>query len=372
MALTQNREINYFIYLLSCALNEIDAKQEEGIDYNAILSLAKKHQVFNIIASSIAQMPNTPADIKEQFKNYNLSEITRMIAVNNERRIIFEELTKSKIAFMPLKGLIIKAYYPKESMRQMSDNDILFDISRRDDVAKIMKSFGYKSVATGENSDDYHKAPFSTFEFHRELFFDEKEFCPKFDNLWDNATPDKDNPYLYNMGLDDVYIYNVCHMYKHYSTAGCGVRFLADNYLFLKKENQNLDWQYINSKLDEFGILDYEQKSRKLAFKIFENQELNDEELALFETYINNGIYGDGMIKLQRELQNMSGKKYFLKRLFPPKAKMIADNRILEKKPYLLLFFYIKRLFKALFNSRKTVNEIKAVNQIENTNKTEK
>lgn len=376
MALTQNREINYFLYLLSCALNEVEPKQEEGVDYNAILSLAKKHQVFNIIAGRISSMPDTPAEIKEQFKNYNLSEITRMITINNERKLIFEELSKNEIAFMPLKGLIIKNYYPKESMRQMSDNDILFDVSRRDDVAKIMKVFGYKPTATGENSDDYFKAPFCTFEFHRTLFFEQNEFCPRFDNLWDNATQDENNPYQYNMGLDDVYIYNVCHMYKHYSTAGCGVRFLADNYLFLKKENDNLNWSYINSRLDEFGILEYEQKSKTLAFKLFENGELDNDEIALLETYINNGIYGDGTIKLQKELENIGGenakKVYFLKRLFPPKTKMIADYRVLEKKPYLLLAYYIFRLFKALFNSRKTVDEIKAVNMIEKTNKTEK
>lgn len=372
MTFTQNEEVNYFLYILSNALNEREIEEKEGTDYSAILKLAKKHQVYNIIAESISKLPNAPEEIKKSFKNYSLSELARMITINNERSLIFNELNSRGIKYMPLKGLIIKDYYPKESMRQMSDNDILFDASKRDEVAELMKAFGYKTTATGENSDDYFKPPHCTFEFHRTLFFEENDFCPKFDDLWDNATADENSKFLYHMGLEDVYVYNVCHMYKHYSSSGCGVRFLADNYLFLKKENDNLNWDYINSSLEEYGILEYEKKSRNLAFKIFENVELDSNELSLLETYINNGIYGDGTIRLSKSIEAFSnggsikkGKlKYFIYRIFPPKKKMKADYRVLEKHPYLLPALYAYRLFKAIINIKSTINEAKAVNGV--------
>lgn len=372
--ISQNKNVNYFLHLLASAVNETPVKPAEGeIDYSAVLELAKKHQVYNIIYPVISIANDISQDEKNAWRNYNLSEITRMIAINNERQQIFEKLKNNKIRFMPLKGLIIKSYYPKESMRQMSDNDILFDITNRDGVAEIMKSRGYKIVATGENSDDYFKAPYCTFEFHRNLFFEEHDFCPKFDNLWERAVKDADNEYMYHMGIDDVYIYSVCHMYKHFSTAGCGVRFLADNYLFLKKESDKLNWNYINSSLEKFGILDYEQKSRKLAFDIFEEKEIDNKELSLLETYINNGIYGDGTVKLTKQIKHLAEennikdakKKYLISRLFPSKKKMIADYRILEKKPYLLPALYIYRLIKGLFNFKRTVNEVKTVNKID-------
>ena len=372
MELTQNRNVNYFLHLLSCAINGAEPEVWEGVDYSAILELAKKHQIYNIIASEIASLPNADSETKASFRNHNLSEITRMIAVNNERGLIFEELKAKKIKFMPLKGLIIKDYYPKESMRQMSDNDILFDESKRDDVAQIMKALGYKPTATGENSDDYFKPPYCTFEFHRTLFFDEREFSPKFDNLWNNAAPDDENESMYHMALDDVYIYNVCHMYKHYSTAGCGVRFLADNYLFLKKENDELNWGYINSQLEKYGISEYERKSRELAFKIFSEERLTEEQIALLETYINNGIYGKAGIRLSKTIEALADGgsvknaklKYYLLRLFPPKKKMIADYRVLEKHLYLLPFYYVYRLIKAIINSKSTIDEIKTVNGV--------
>lgn len=366
-------EIEYFIHLISCAINGREPVAQESVDYSALLALAKKHQVYNIIFPIIKDNPDVPEKEKISFRNFHLSEVSRMININNEREQIYDSLDEAGIDYMPLKGLIIKHYYPKESMRQMSDNDILFDASRRDDVASIMKKAGYKTVATGENSDDYNKPPHCTFEFHRTLFYKQHDFCPTFDNLWENATKDSTRSNMYHMGINDVYIYSVSHMYKHFSSAGCGVRFLVDHYLFLKKENDNLDWDYINDFFNKNGIADYEEKSRRLAFRLFDELPLDESDWELLQTYINFGIYGDGNIILAKQLDKLADgdsidkakKKYFLYRLFPPKSKMIADYRTLEKRPYLLPLFYILRLFRGLKNSHKTINEIKNVNKID-------
>lgn len=369
----KKKEVEYLIHLLSCALNGKEVQHQEGIDYSTLLSLARKHQVYNIIFPLIKDDSDVPEEYKKKFRDYNLSEISRMLVINNERSEVYDSLEENGIKYMPLKGLIIKDYYPMESMRQMSDNDILFDVKYRDVVADLMKSMGYKSIATGENTDDYHKPPYCTFEFHRTLFFAENDFCPKFDNLWENAIKDDEREYMYHMGLEDIYIYSVCHMYKHFTTAGCGIRFLADNYLFLKKEQEKLDWKRIDSFMSEYNISDYEQKCRRLAFDMFDENELDDDELELLETFMNFGIFGNGGIRIANRIKKLSEgssieqakKEYLLYRLFPPKSKMIADNRILEKKPYLLPFYYILRLFKALLNGRKTLNEISDIKDVE-------
>ncbi len=369
-----NKEEYYLCRLLGFALNEKEPEQEDGIDYKKLLSLAKKHQVFNAVYPLLDKLDGVPDEEKARFRDHTMSELKRMLVVNNERDIIFAELTSKSIRFMPLKGLIIKAYYPKESMRQMSDNDILFDFENRDEVARIMKSNGYKTVATGENSDDYHKEPYSTFEFHRTLFFEEHNFCPRFDDLWERATQDGENPYLYHMDINDVYIYNVCHMFKHFSSAGCGVRFLADNFLLLKKDGKKLDFGYVSAKLDEYGILDFERKTRELAIKLFSDEELSYEEEELLGVFLNFGIFGSEKIKLSRELEAMSKgasinsakRSYVLKRLFPPKKKMIADYRALEKRPYLLPAYYAYRLIKGALHPKETLGEVKSVNSINN------
>lgn len=374
MSEARKTEVSCLCNLLACAFNGKTPVIDEKVDFKALLHLAKMHQVYNIIFPLISSLDCVPEEEKARFKDYSMSELKRMLVMNNEREQIFGELTERGIRFMPLKGLIIKAYYPKESMRQMSDNDILFDEENRNAVAEIMKAHGYKCTATGENSDDYHKEPFSTFEFHRTLFFEEHDFCPKFDKLWENAQQDSENPCLYHMNLNDVYIYNVCHMYKHYSTAGCGIRFLADNYLLLKKDGDKLDYGYINSRLDEFGILDFEKETRELAFKLFDEKELDEKDEKLLEVFINFGIFGTGKVRITRALEEMSEgsdlksakRKYILRRLFPPKKKMLADYRALEKRPYLLPAYYFYRFFKGAAHSKETLDEVKSVNSVKN------
>lgn len=359
-------------YLLSCAIKEVDPDYSKEFNYQNILELATKHQVYNIIISLIKNAPDISSEYKKQFRDYNLTEISKMLVVNNEREKIYSFLDEHSIKHMPLKGLVIRDYYPTQSMRQMSDNDILFDVAYRDEIGTFMKDNGYKCVATGENSDDYKKPPFSMFEFHKDLFFEGNDFCPKFDNLWANATRDADNPYLYHMGINDIYIYSVCHMYKHFSTAGCGIRFLADNYLILKKECENLDWNYINDFMGRYGISDFEQKTRSIAYKIFDAVELDEDELEMFEIIMNSGIFGSETVRLVNKINNIEAdslnqaKRIFItKRLFPPKKKMIADYRILEKRPYLLPGAYVYRFFKALFNSKRILNEVKTINKID-------
>ncbi len=366
------KDVEYLIYLLSCALNETKPSYFENVDYSALFELAEKHQIYNIIAPLVVEDENLPFQLKQKFNDYRLTELYRMIVINNERQAVYSFLEEKGIKYMPLKGLVIRNYYPNESMRQMSDNDILYDVKFRDELDKFMKKQGYKTVATGENSDDYFKAPYCTFEFHRTLFFEEKEFCPEFDNLWENATLNSQGKYMYNMGIDDVYIYSVCHMYKHFSTAGCGIRFLADNYLILKKEKDNINWNYVNAFLDSCGILDFEQKTRKLAFKLFELNELDADDIKLLEIFINYGIYGDGNIALSNKLKSFDNSsiknaklKYLRYRMFPPIRKMKADYRTLEKHPYLLPFYYIYRLFKAVFNGKKTIGEITSLKNID-------
>lgn len=366
--ISSNKEVNYLIHLLSCALNEKEPEApREDVDFSALLALAEKHQIYNMIFPLIENSSFVPEKEKTKWNNYNLTEITRIITVANERAKLLKELAENGIRFMLLKGLILKNYYPIDSMRQMSDNDILIDSPNSDLIFDIMKKNQYRISSISENSDDFIKPPFCFFEFHRTLFFEDCEFNPNFSFVWKNAERDEKNPFEYHMNLNDIYLYTVCHMYKHFSMAGCGIRFLADIYVFLKKEYEKLDWEYINKFLDKCGILDYEKRSRNLAMKLFAEAELSDDELEFLEIYINFGIYGNGTVRVSRAVDNIAKKenisqdrarrKYLFSRFFPSKKKLVEDNRILQKKPFLIPAFYVYRLFRGLLNFKKSKSE---------------
>ena len=368
MAEYSKLETEYLLHLVICTLHNQEPEKKEGVDFCALLELAKEQEIFNLINDKIQQLSFVSDDIKAKFRNYNLSELNRMIAISSQRSIIFSMLNESRIKYMPLKGLIFKDYYPKESMRQMSDNDILIDETKRSEAADIMQQLGYKAFDTTQNSDDFFKEPYYTFELHRSLFDEESRFSPRFDSVWENANQDDNNEFLFHMAKEDVYVYSICHMYKHYIKACCGLRFLVDNYLFLKKEENALNWQYINSELSKHGLLEYERQTSNLAKKLFDGEALSEEEQKLIKSYTDFGLFGDKKGKI---LQQYSGSKvrYILRRLFPPRDEILYNYPIYEKAPYLLPILMIHRFFKGIFNFSKRNAEFKTVKEIQKENR---
>lgn len=370
----ENRECAYLLSLLSCALKcEEPPAIPDGLDFGALFSIAKKQQIYNIIFPLIQNMDGVPPEEKEQWRNYAYSELVRTVAVDHDRDIILKAFEAQGINYMFLKGLVLREYYPKASMRQMSDNDILYDPAKRDAVLRIMKNLHYKLVACGENSDDFHKSPYFTFEFHRTLFFEEKEFCPRFDRVWERAAQDDQHPHQYHMDVSDNYIYSVAHMYKHFSTNGCGVRFLADIYLLYKKEASRLDQAYIDRELEQMGIGDFAEKALRLALDLFGGEELTQPEISFLTTFLQGGVYGDSTLTLVRgfeaERQDARSaasakRKYLLHRLFPSKKTMKANFKTLEKYPFLLPWFYFVRLLRLPGKRKEAMAEARAIEQI--------
>lgn len=376
MAKYSKPETAYLLHLIFCALHNEEPKEYGGVDYEALFELAKKQEIYNLINDKLQCAGFVPDEVKRLFRNQSLSELNRMIAISAQRSIVYSQLAQNGIKYMPLKGLIFKDYYPKESMRQMSDNDILIDESKRSKASEIMQKIGYEAYDTTQNSDDFFKEPYYTFELHRTLFDGESEFSPRFENVWKNAKQDEKNEYLYHMDKNDVYVYSVCHMYKHYTKFCCGLRFLVDNYLFIEKEGENLDFDYINSELEKYSLSDYERETRALAKKVFDGKELSEKEERLLKNYTDFGIFGDSEGEIVQKLSAVSQgnskakakRKYILRRLFPKKKEMLFIYPILEKKPYLYPFMLIHRFFKGLFNIKKTSDELKSVNQIQKEN----
>lgn len=362
-----SQESEYLVDLIRCAVTgEALPQAPSELDYEKLISISKQQQVYSIIAEVI-DPDALPEKQRQELELYNKNELLRIIAMKAELESIEKELEENEIKFMLLKGSVLRNYYPKQRMRQMSDIDILYDAEKHDILKKIMTSRGFKGFGSDDNSDDFFKEPFYTFEFHRELFFNEAEFNPVFSYVWQNAVGDSKNKYRYHMNLNDMYIYNICHMYKHFRKNCCGIRFLADNYLFLSKEKNRLDKEYIEKKLSECGIEGYEKETRELAFKIFENNLTENDFKKLYE-YTSFGIYGNSDGNALRKFEDSGSRrksskliKFILIRLFPSKKDMLYDYPYLEKKPYLILYAYIHRILREIFKGGKAKSEIETI-----------
>lgn len=365
----------YMIYLIKCVLhNKVPAKEKvDKIDLTQLYEVAKSHTLTAITAYAL----ESAGIYDESFEEEKNKAIRKNILLDVERGKVFAEFEKACIWYTPLKGIVLKDLYPKIGMRQMADNDILFDPSKADVVKDIMERLGYiTSDFGGRNHDVYFKPPVCNFEMHNALF-EQWRFNNLFEyyrNTKEKLLQDDNGHYSYQFTKEDFYIYTTAHEFKHYNLGGTGLRSLIDKYVYLKQYNSLLDMDYIDYELSKMQLFEYELDSRELALHLFEFKDLNDNEKKILDYYIFSGTYGNIENTVNNELKKLGGGnvarvKYLFDRFLVPIRESNPKYQI-YKSEYPLFYKYklilpllpFYRLFRSLHKNRKGIfTEIKTL-----------
>lgn len=373
------QSIDIIIYLCSCAINNIliDRNRLANINIDYVYLSAKKHMLSSMIGQSLNSVDLSSAEFIKSIAQ----EERKVIILEDEYKKVVTRFEASGIWYMPLKGMVLKEYYPGFAMREMADVDILFDPSRAEDAKYIMESLGFQVKSFGEkNDDDYIKKPVSNFELHKSLFYEnEEKYLYKYykDVKQRLLIKDDENLYGYHFKPEDFYVYMIAHEYKHYNLGGTGLRSLLDTYLYLK--NNDLDMNYISEQIDILGIGDYEMTNRFLANNLFTGNELSEEEKTMLNYIISSGTYGTFKHSVDNKVKKAGGKnRYIIRRILGPIRKSDPYSDSFRKRyscffkyPVLLPFLPIYRLFIAIKERpNRLKNELKTINKsIEKKNK---
>ena len=364
------QSIDIIIYLCSCAINkiEIDKNKLANINIDHLYQSARKH----MLSSMIGQILRCAGMSSDDFnKAIALSE-RKIIILDDEYKKVASEFESSQIWYMPIKGYILKDFYPGFAMREMADVDVLIDSYRAEDAKTIMENLGYQVKSFGEkNDDDYIKKPVSNFELHRHLFYEleEKELFDYYKDVKERLlVKDENNQYGYHFRPEDFYIYLIAHEYKHFNMGGTGLRSLVDTYIFLKRFK--LDMKYVSEELNKLEIGDYEENNRSLANKLFTGTPLSDDEQKMFDYIISSGTFGTFEHRVDNKVKQAGGKNIYLLKRFLGPIKNDDPYSISYRKrfstfykyPILLPFLPIYRLFDAIKNRPNNIKkEIKAI-----------
>lgn len=355
------------LYLMACALQGVSAREEvlADADLKQLLIMARKHSVSSMVCMALektAIFANADEATKKQWIDAKNKAIRKNMLLDAERKTILHELETQGIWYMPLKGSILKDWYPKPGMREMADNDILFDPSGREQVREIFQNRGYKTVSFRKgNHDVYEKAPIYNFEMHVSLFHGTyKELTEQYKNVKERLLPVDGTAYQFAFTPEDFYVFVLAHAHKHYSSSGTGIRTLADIYIMNQKLGGTMNWEYVDSELRGLGIFSYERESRELAQKLFGIAELPTEanlseaEQQMLAYYLGASTYGtieNRTLNKMRKLQPDGGaitahtkRKYLLSRIFPGREWCEAYAPTVYKYPVLLPFFWVWRL----------------------------
>lgn len=357
------REINKnesdLIFLVSCAVNKTipDTQRCADMDEAAVFNLASRHMLSSAAAYALEKVMPLP----QHWQNAKGNAKRRLVIYQAERARVLQALDERGIWYLPLKGIILKDMYPETSLREMSDNDILCDGEKMGEIKSVMNSLGFTCVEFGKKHHDVYHKGLTRFEMHSKPF-SRAEYPEGFSyyvTIKKRLIKDDNNSCGYHMTDDDLYIYCVNHMYKHYSDAGTGLRSLLDIYVFNKVKGQSLDRGYIGGELDCCGIREFELKTRLLAEKVFSLQTLTESDKAELAVYLDSGTYGTTKNMVSNRLENDGSKKakrrYLLRRFFPGEEQLEMNYPIVYRHRVLYPFLVICRPFKGLVTKPKTL-----------------
>lgn len=358
------KSVKDMIYLIYCAVNNNKPQSDkvQNMNIENLYKTAERHMLTAVTAIALESAGVKAAD----FTQAKGKACRKNAVLDVERNSLFKYLDSKGIWYMPLKGAVMKDYYPKYGMRQMSDNDILFDPEHRAAVREYFEKRGYEiKIYQHGNHDIYLKPPISNFEMHVELFHPNHAVrFPKIYNYYQNVKERLikfGNGCEYHFSNEDFYVYMTAHEYKHYSVAGTGLRSLLDTYVFMKKFEDTLDMKYIKGELEKLGIAEFELENRSLAMNLFGSNKLTDEDNSMFKYIVFSGIYGnkDNAIinKIRRTgSSGIAGKiKYVFGRLFPPLEKLKSSYPIFFKYKVLLVFLPFYRFVRIFTVSKNRV-----------------
>lgn len=371
--------------------NIIDVANEENsqkIYIGRIYYIAKKHNLVSIMAQAMEKLGfESDSDIWKRWLKEKNQLIYKSVLMDVEREAIQDFFEKNNIWYMLLKGMVIRKYYPAPELREMADNDILFDNKYSKEVYEFMTARGYKSDDYNKGYHDaYLKPPAYNFEMHRQLvsskerpkwyeyYKDVKSILIKDTNEnRETAANSKSNntSNQFYFSDNDFYVYFIVHTYKHFLNSGMGLRTVLDVYLYVSNLQDKLDFNYIENQLKQLDAYDFEQTFRSLAFKMFDGN-LEDrkwwdsfdvKEQEMLSYILDAGTYGNLENSVAHKMGYTKGEKkktsdkakYIFRRLFPSMDTIEEFFPFFYKHKWAIPFLYIYRIGKIPFTRRKKV-----------------
>ena len=357
--------VKEYIKLFSFYLNNKSLKDYKIDDkkLSFFLKLSKYHSLKALFYLVIKDN-NIQPEILKKLEDYYLLTLRKDVLFEKERNELFNYLNDHQIDYLPLKGIILRNYYPDIHSREFADNDVLFNESKD----KIVKEFFVKrdyevELFKKSNHDVYLKKPFFNFEMHRALFGEtgdnQKNIAYFKDYL--NKAPVKEG-YAHCLKDEDFYIYFTAHSYKHFHNSGCGIRTLIDYYLYLR--NKDLDFDYINKELAKLDLVDFSNKIVSLSNKLFNDEPLNQEEEEMLTFIASSGTYGTLEHSVEKGVKQKGRFGYMMSRIFPPYLAYKSMYPWAYKCPILIPFAWLARFFRILFkNPKKATSELKMISK---------
>ena len=318
--------------------------------------MAKRHSLTGLVGHALeAQNLFKESSVSALFQKAIFNEIYYYEKLNYTYQMLCETLENARIAFLPLKGCILRQYYPQPWMRTSGDIDLLV---HKDDFssAETVLTSALGLTKTGETKHDvsFHSADGIHLELHYELIERGRagKACQVLERIWEHATPVQGKSYQHELDDAMFYFYHVAHMAKHFESAGCGIRMLLD--LCILMESMENSRSQIDVLLREGGLQKFDNVVCDLCRVWFLGQEATVNSKKLENIILDSGTFGS------RENTYIIGKRqqggtvgFFRSKVFLPYRDLKNAYPILNKWPIFAPICTIHRWCSFLFGRKR-------------------
>lgn len=336
-----------------------------------LYKLSKTHDLAHLIADALDKNDLFSADneMRKRFLQERNVAVYRYEQMQYELDEICRILEEEKIEYIPLKGSVLRAYYPEPWMRTSCDIDILIkeaDLERA--VERLSQKLGYKKGARATHDIPLYSPSNVHIELHFSLLEDNmaNNASSILNDVWDRVetTPDS-----YKKTLQDefLYYYHIAHMAKHVEFGGCGIKPFLDLWLLNEKV------AFHQEKRDELllvgGLKQFETIVKSLTYVWFENKEGIDATKKLEEYILTGGVYGSTENKVAAQAGKKGrGLRYIISRIWCPYDLLKKRYPRVVKCKLLIPYYQFRRWLRFLLagEKRKSIIEAKLSKELSN------
>ena len=344
---------------------ELGAKEREllATEAQALLALAKQHDLVPLVADALTKcdLLDTATPTGAALYREHMLAVFRHEQQEHECERIEKALTEAKIAYLPLKGAVIRALYPEPWTRTSCDIDILVREQDLDSAIEALASIGF-----GDKKRNYHDVSLrSESGTHLELHFTIKETLeglnPLLSRVWEFCSPTAENEYCYVMTPEFFLFHTVAHMAHHFVSGGCGVRPFLDLWVWNQARKPNT--ATVEDMCAQSGVLDFCRAACRLI-GVWLEQKPHDDLTRRMETYLlHGGAYGSIQAQAAMKQQQKGSKAHYVfSRVFLPYDMLRHYYPILERHKWLMPAMQVRRWGRLLRPKRmkRSVRELSA------------
>ena len=311
-----------------------------------IVILGLKRLGYNSLISQDIVLKEAKSVFDYTQQNLGLTEISNV-------------LESASIPYIPLKGAVLRKFYPQPWMRTSSDIDILVkgkDIERAIRVINENSSFKYYKKLR-------HDAHFVNQNVHLELHYNFNYGVEQIDvalnNPWKYAVK-RFESCRYDFSSDFLLFYIISHAAKHLiQNGGIGIRNFLDIYLLLNKTS--IDESNVISLCESSGLLGFYKACRKLINVWFYDDDHDDFSKSFEDIVLSGGVFGSNHLKVLSTKRHDKCTNYTLARIFKSRVELEKIYPKLKKYSILFPWYQIKR-WLYLISTRKNKEYISELN----------